>query len=100
MRAFPALCSRSRILSVHEDESLSPARRRGPFYSGGGTDHIEVEIKLWALRLEQTQLQPPCSGKSRHRYGVGTALEPRAVLSRLPPLVTVRAYRARREVDQ
>ena len=31
---------------------------------GRGTGHIEVESKLWALRLEQTQLQPPCSRKA------------------------------------
>src|SRR4051812_50146884 len=30
-RVFPAPCSRSGILSVHEDEPLSPARRRGLF---------------------------------------------------------------------
>ena len=33
LQVFPTLCNQSGILSVHEDEPLSPARRRGLFYA-------------------------------------------------------------------
>ena len=52
------------------------------YFAGDGVDsrrcigHIEVECKLRALRLEQTQLQPPCCRQACERLVIQTMHRP------------------------
>src|SRR4029079_19112589 len=66
---FPALCSRSGILSVHEDEPLSPARRRGLFYalSAACNRCCVRRVECWVCRSAPRVRSLPSGGATRAR---------------------------------